>query len=224
MHPKRSLFAVLAVLLLSTTLSAVAPQDRQRKTRVLDVVFAPVADPVGSKFIVDVGTNFVNLPPVPPFPGFPAGSHFLFTSVVYPGYTFPTTGPFANPFSLISPEKILGSWSCNGVFIEDTQIFTPGPEGRTIANATWALVLDTGLPNIDPRSVQNIFSSYSGVSIDQSQAGTGRLARLEITPITGATGLNADLCGLAAIKLYLDASGNILQRFIFEEPVILPNF
>lgn len=191
----------------------------ERKTHALDVVFAPIADPVNSKLIVDVGTGFqVGTPPP-----YPAGSHFVFSGVVYPGHSFSTSGPFANAVSLIDPQRIIGSFTSTGAFSKDTTVFTPGSSNVNIGLASLAFDFFTYIDNFNsPCSVQSIFGNYTVKTINNDFPGTGLLARVQVAAISGGTGLNIDIKGTASSKTYVDSAGNLLIRFVFKEGVTLP--
>lgn len=189
------------------------------KKRILDVVFAPVADPTNSKFIVDIGTAFQ----VTTTPPFPAGSHFLFTGVVYPGKTFSVVGPFANTLSLIDPQKVIGTFTANGVFSQTTSLFTPSGGNVNVGLQNWAIDLFAYYDSINsPCSLQSIFGTNTVRTINTDVAGSGFPARLEASAVIGGTGLNACIKGTTIQKTYIDAAGNLLIRFEFSEGFSLP--
>lgn len=191
----------------------------EKKTHILDVVFAPVADPTNSKFIVDIGTHFQTTT-TPPFP---AGSHFLFTGNVYPGKTFSVVGPFAGTHSLIDPQKIIGTFTSSGVFSTTTSLFVAGSGNTNVGLASWAFNFFTYVDSVNsPCAVQSIFGDYTIRTISTDLPGHGLLARIEVAAVVGGTGLNTNIGGTATQKTYVDADGNVLIRFIFCEGVVLP--
>jgi hypothetical protein len=214
-------------LLASLCLSNVATYAESRdggceETNVLDVVFNPSLDPptpghVGSIFVVDVATL---VPPAPPLPPgvFPRGSHFVFTAQVYRGYTFDVHGPFG-----YFPSKVLGTWTCDGIFNIDTSVFVPNGGNQDIGAGRWQMDFNTGIfDRNDPRSIQLLFSTYGVRSVDSSLAGTGLVARTERGQITGGTGFNANHGDEQKSRTYVGSDGSLLIRFFFKEPVCIP--
>lgn len=189
------------------------------KTCVLDVVFAPIADPVNSIFIVDVGTGFQTVP----FQGFPAGSHFVTTAVVYPGYTFSLNTPFANVSSLLYPEKIIGTWTATGAYTKTTTVSTSGSSNVNIGLANWGFDFNTIVNNVNsPCAVQSLFGTNITRTINSDFSGTEFPARIEVAAVTGGTGFNEGINSSAVIKSYIDALGNVLMRFEFKKSITLP--
>lgn len=188
------------------------------KTYVLDVVFSPIADPAGSLFAIDDGTALVSVQPLLPAANYPAGSHITFKARVYPGNTFATTGPFT-----YIPASVIGFYTCSAVLIEENPIFVSGSADLDIALANCAIRFNTSLPGNDQASVQILFQNYLMRSANIDLPGTGVIARTEIAENSGGTGLNDNHQGQSRLVSYLDASGNLLQRIFFAEPIHIPD-
>lgn len=200
-------------LLLALNLFALPICFAVQKTDSLDIVYAPSADPA-AHFVIDAG----NGPPTSPT--IPAGSHFTFVAKIYPGGTFNVSGPFANGNSLISPDKILGTWICHGVFSQDTTAFVPGGGNIDIGTANQDFVF-TSNPLI-PSKVETLLGLYTVRSVDPTLAGTGQVARYEKGLISGGTGVNSGFSTQAESLTYVDANGNLLIRFKFADKINLP--
>jgi hypothetical protein len=213
-----SLKVLTSIILMNLSFISVVNAATSSSTAVLDVVFTPFVDP-SALLVIDQGDSVVRIPPSLGITSpIPAGSHYVNVGTIYPGGTFNVNGPYTNGNAPLYPNKSLGTWVCNGAFYKQTMAFVPGGGNVNIGIGDYDFIFNSS----DPMDVETLLGSYTVRTIDSGLAGTGQVARYEQGLVTGGTGINNGASGGSSSKTYVDAYGNLLIRFYFDNKVKVP--
>lgn len=154
-----------------------------------------------------------------PFGGL--GSRFLAGAIIYPGNTFPTTGPFVNPtdHSQLYPNKIIGTWFCNGLITNDIPQVGPGLGNKPFGNSNinFRFIASDGTD-------ESIFIQDTLKSMDVTKINTGLPARTQDASVVVGFNDNVYLAGKVKITTYLVADGlglQFLNHYDFQYPVVV---
>lgn len=188
--------------------------------KTFDVVGALKADGSGESYSVNVPNPLIGTPDAShPFGG--VGTRFLAGAKIYPGGTFPTTGPFVDPNdrSLLHTNKIIGNWFCNGLITNDVPQLGPNQGNVAFGNSNidFQIIGENGID-------LSLFIQDTLMSLDSSKIGTGSPVREQNGAVVVGFNKNSQLKSKVKIKTYVitDSAGlQFMNRYEFEKPVVI---